>query len=148
MKKFSKNFCGFWLGLFLAGSLSLTDFAHAEIAIVVGLKSTIESISLDELRRVYLGKADTLASGKSVVVYDQTEGSQLWKNFAENVLGKSAKQIKSYWSIQIFTGKGTPPRAVGNSEEVMTIVSRDPRGIGYIDAGEASDRVKILLRVK
>ena len=52
--------------------------------------------------------------------------------------------MKSYWSKQIFTGKGTPPKEVGNDASVLDLVANNKNAIGYVDAAQVSDGVKVV----
>jgi hypothetical protein len=57
--------------------------------------------------------------------------------------------MKSMKSRLIFTGKGQPPKAVLDSDEVVELVGSDPSYIGYVDmnADSLPDNVKVVLTV-
>lgn len=122
--------------------------SNGEIAIVAGKNSKVTAATTEDVRKIFLGKSTVLGNGTIVQALDQQEGSPAWEEFSEQVLGKSPKQLKSYWSIQIFTGKGVPPQSVGGAEEVTAAVSKNPNAIGYMNAADVTDKVKVLLRVK
>lgn len=57
---------------------------------------------------------------------------------------KNDQQIKAYWAQLLFTGKGTPPKAVDSSVEIKKLLSDNPALIGYIDAEDVDDNVKVV----
>ena len=61
-----------------------------------------------------------------------------------NLIDKTNAQVKSYWAKLIFTGKGTPPKEVANSDEVKKLVSTNPNTIGYIDKSHLDTSVKVI----
>ena len=71
-------------------------------------------------------------------------GHNAREEFNKKALGKSSSQLKAYWSKLIFTGKGTPPDAIGNVEDVIAKVASDPSAIAYIDAGSVTGTVKVV----
>ena len=72
------------------------------------------------------------------------QGHDARGEFNKKALGKSSSQLKAYWSKLIFTGKGTPPDALGSVEDVIAKVAADPSAIAYIDAGSVTDAVKVV----
>lgn len=65
--------------------------------------------------------------------------------FDDGIIGKSASQLKSYWSKLVFTGKGTPPQEVSSEDEIKKLVASNPNMIGYIDAANVDSSVKVAL---
>ena len=68
--------------------------------------------------------------------------------FNENILEKNEGQLRAYWSQRIFTGKGQPPKTVNGSADVKKLVSENPVFIGYIDASEIDDTVKVIRKLE
>jgi ABC-type phosphate transport system substrate-binding protein len=79
------------------------------------------------------------------VPIDQAEGSITRVEFYAKVVGKTAAQIKAYWSKIIFTGRGQPPPTVSSSAEVKERLVENPAAIGYIDASMVDDSVRVVL---
>ena len=63
-------------------------------------------------------------------------------DFYNKVTGKSAAQMKAYWSKIIFTGKGQPPKEVADNAAVKKLVADSPSAIGYIDKSALDSSVK------
>ena len=117
--------------------------ALADVAVVVH-PSNSNAIDKTFIKKVFTGKVKSFGDGASVIAINQESSSAATGEFNKKLLNKSASQLKAYWSKQIFTGKGTPPKEVPNSEEVLKLVSSNPNFIGYIDAASVNDSVKVI----
>lgn len=137
----SKVLTGFCLSL----SLLASSGAMAETAVIVSSANPSSSIDSDGVSRIFLGKTSSFPSGGQVIPVDQNEGSASRDAFNEKILGKNANQLKAYWSRLIFTGKGTPPKEVGDDNATKALVAANPNMIGYIDSSAVDDSVKVVL---
>ncbi|MFZ5756336.1 MAG: phosphate ABC transporter substrate-binding protein [Pseudomonadota bacterium] len=119
--------------------------AYAGLVVVAHPSVAVSELNADQVNQLFLGRTKTLPDGSAVAPLDLAEGSAMRTQFAERVLGKNEQQLRSYWSRMIFTGKGQPPRSVGNSDEVVRAVASRPGYIGYVDSkAVASGKVKVL----
>jgi len=129
--------------MLLGVALGLTsNMAMADVVVVVSAKSPVSTLSKAEVEDIFLGKAIRFPDGVLAVVIDQAEGSAVRDEFYDRVFGKSAAQIKAYWSKIIFTGRGQPPPSVSSTTELMKRISADPAAIGYIERSMLNDSVK------
>jgi hypothetical protein len=126
-------------------ALSLASVAaRADVVAVVSAKSPIRTLSKSEVADIFLGKSGRLADGVRAVPIDQVEGSPARDEFYGQVVGKSAAQIKAYWSKIIFTGRGQPPPMVANDSEVKKRLIANPAAIGYIERDRVDDSVRVV----
>lgn len=128
-------------------SLLFLGLARAEIAVVGNPALGVDALSKKQVKMLFLGKANKLPDGSSVAVVDQDEGSAVREAFGQKILRKNVSQMKAYWSRMIFSGKATPPKTVADDAAVRDWVARTANGIGYLDASQVDDSVKILLKV-
>ncbi|HEY7771626.1 MAG TPA: phosphate ABC transporter substrate-binding protein, partial [Marinagarivorans sp.] len=84
------------------------------------------------------------ADGSKAVPFYLAQGHDAREEFNQKALGKSSSQLKAYWSKLIFTGKGTPPDALGSVKDVIAKVASDPEAIAYIDAASVTDKVRVV----
>ena len=138
--------------LFFWGIQSATS-ASGELAIIVNNANDIQSVSVDEVARIFLGKSRELPDGTKVIPLDQLESVGLKEEFYSKVVKKSLPQLNSYWSRLIFTGRGQPPFAVSGDSEVLEFISANPNMIGYVDVKSLQSahnlgNVKVLLTVQ
>ena len=115
----------------------------AEVAVIVHPSN---SNVIDEafIKKAFTGKIKSFGNGDSVIAINQENGNKSVEEFNEKLLNKSSSQLKAYWSKQIFTGKGTPPKELSNNDEVIKLVSTNPNLIGYIDSTAINSTVKVV----
>jgi ABC-type phosphate transport system substrate-binding protein len=130
-----------WILIGLALAL-MNSVAMADIVVVVSAKSPVGTLSKAQVEDIFLGRTIRFPDGALVVAIDQPEGSAIRNEFYDKVVGKTAAQIKAYWSKIIFTGRGQPPPSVPNSVEMMKRISANPAAIGYIDRDMMNDSVR------
>jgi len=128
-------------------SILLACSAWAELAIIVDPSVNIDSISAEQLERLYLNRANRFPGGIPLHPVDQRSGSTQRETFATDVLGMSERELAEYWSRRMFSGKGRPPKTVKDDKAVIEKVINEPGTIGYIDGDSVDDRVKVLLRI-
>lgn len=134
--------CRFLLGaLLVAGACA----AQADIAVVVH-PSNNNTLEKTQIKRMYLGQLKVFPDNSRVKPIDQEEGSLIREMFASSVLGKSSQQLKTYWAKLMFTGQGNPPVVEKSDRDVKQAVADDPSAIGYIDAANLDDTVKVIYR--
>jgi len=127
----------------LALSLSCT-LVEADVVAVVSAKNPITALDKSQVADIFLGKASRFPNGVQAVPIDQAEGLAVRDEFYGKVVGKTASQIKAYWSKIIFTGRGQPPPSVSNSIEMKKRISDNPAAIGYIDRSLVDDSVRVV----
>jgi len=132
-----------WTLIGLALSLG-SGAASADVVAVVSAKSQATSLSKAQVADIFLGKAIRFPDGTRAIPIDQAEGSAARDEFYDKVAGKTAAQIKAYWSKIIFTGRGQPPPTVANTIEMRKRIGENPAAIGYIDRSMVDDTVKVV----
>lgn len=126
------------LALFLACSTSFAD-----VAVVVNVNNT-NTITEDEITRIFMGKNKSFANGDKVEATNLKYGSEVRKEFEAKALSKSSKQVKAYWAKLVFSGKASPLVESGSDEEALAFVAANPEAIAYIDATKVNDTVKVV----
>ncbi len=133
--------------LALLGMMLCAGLCRAELAIIAHPDNPEPALTLAQVKRIYLAKSRTFPQGGVVRRADQREGSPARREFISKVLKKREKQLSTYWSKMVFTGRGTPPEVVGTDNEVKQWVIKHPDSLAYIDAGKVDDTIKVLLLV-
>lgn len=129
--------------LILSAVLAFSGWASANIAIVVHPDNNAV-LEKKDIVRLFLAKVKTFPDGEKATPIDQMEGTRARHEFLENLLGKSEDQLRSYWARLIFTGRVLPPRTANSDGEVKKLVAQNPELIGYIQASEVDDTVKVV----
>jgi len=113
--------------------------------IVIGSQGLeVDSLSVEQVKNIFLGEMTSLPSGQQIEVFDQQEGSIIKDDFYEVIAGKTSRQIKAHWSKLQFTGLVHPPEILKNDKITMNRVAAAKFAIGYIDGGSLDKSVKIL----
>jgi ABC-type phosphate transport system substrate-binding protein len=121
----------------------LSGAAVADIAVVVNPANT-NTVSADDLNRLFLGRASSFADGSKATPLNMAEGKPARDEFDTKVLNRSAAQLKAYWSKLVFTGKGTPPKELADDAAVKAAVAADSSAIGYISSSSVDSSVKVV----
>ena len=102
------------------------------------------SITVEELRGIYLLQRGTLKSGSRVVPVLQ-KGGATHDGFVREYLGRDAEEIRIYYQGLVFTGKGSIPKELHSDAEVVAYVSGRSGAIGYVSSETDTQRVKVLM---
>lgn len=133
--------------LIVSAALLLPSLALAEVAVIVHPSAGIDSLTEDDISRLFLGKSKNFPNGSQAVPINQNEGTAARDKFNEAVCKKNASQYKAYWSQLVFTGKGTPPKDGGDDAAVKALIAANPNMIGYVDASAVDASVKVVFKV-
>jgi len=123
--------------------LLLSSSVLADIVIIVH-PSNANAPDASNLKQIFTGKLSSFADGSEAIPLNLTPDSPATTEFNKKVVKKSARQFKSYWSKQLFTGNGTPPKVINSEAEMMKLVASNPNLIGYITAGTEDSSVKVV----
>lgn len=121
--------------------------AQAALAIIAHPSNNLAGITADQTARLFLGKTGEFANGRRAVPVDQTTGTASRGKFYKSVIRKDDGELKAYWSKLLFTGKGQPPRELGDDAAIKAFVASNPEAIGYVDGRFVDGSVKVLLIV-
>ena len=129
----------------LVAGLLLATAAWADVVVVVSSKSSVSSMTKEQVADLYLGKSQELGGGAAVLM-DLPDGA-VKDAFYEKATGRSLPQIKATWSKLLFNGKGLPPKEAANPAELKKAVAASPNAIGYLDVGAVDGSVKVVLKL-
>lgn len=145
MKNSRKNLiAGVLVTVFAAGFTSTA--ALAEIAIIANPGSGASELDAKTAKKLFLGKTQSVPGMSSVTLVDQADSSSTKAEFTEKVTKKGLGKYKAYWSKKIFSGKAVPPKELANDAEVKAYVAGHRDAVGYVDASDVDDSVKVLFR--
>jgi ABC-type phosphate transport system substrate-binding protein len=128
----------------LAALLVLPFSLLADVLVVTGAKSSLITLSKNQVSDVFLGKVASLPDGSSATPIDQSESSPLRDEFYLKVTNKSAAQAKAHWAKLYFTGRGVPPHECIDSGDIKKTLNSTPGTIGYIERSSLDNSVKVI----
>lgn len=102
---------------------------------------------LDEvtIQKIFTGKVIDIG-GVNVVAVNAGSGSPLRSRFLQQYLNQDEEKYTAYWTVRRYIGKGTPPRELPGSAEILQFVQSTPGAIGYIDDADNKPGLNVLLR--
>jgi ABC-type phosphate transport system substrate-binding protein len=118
--------------------------AYADVVAVVSTNSAVMTLSRSEIADIFLGKRARYPDGRPAVPLDQAEGSAERTAFYAHFAAKTPVEMKMHWSKLIFTGRGRPPRQVGDVIALKAALAQQPNAIGYIDRSMVDASLTVL----
>lgn len=129
----------------LLASLLCSATVQADV-VVITHNSGPDSITVNQVRDIYLNRSQQLPNGDRVTAFELTAGNPARSEFHDKVTSRNDAQLKAFWSQQVFTGRGQPPAEFGAPAAMKASVSTTPGSIGYIDEADVDDSVKVILK--
>lgn len=112
------------------------------IAVVVHPDNPTDDLTLEELRRLYLGRSTTFGDGTSVVLL---ELPGLRRAFYKAALGMAEDRVRRHWVTIAFQGDlAIPPREVTAVAAMLSEVASTRGAIGFLAFTDADESVKAL----
>ena len=129
------------LGL-LPARLSARD---TSIAVIVNPENSIGSISLAELRNIFLGKQVFFKDGTQVVPIVRAPSARERDVLLRRVLQMSEVQFQQYWRKKRQARKGARgPIAVVSNGMQVEMVSKESGGIALVAVSDIHSGIKVL----
>ena len=114
------------------------------IAVVVGRSSVVTSVSLDDLREIYLRRRRFWKDGVAIVPINLPPDNPARERFSRRVLGRAPVDLLTYWNARYFEGV-TPPLVLQTPAAVRAYLQRQPEAIDYLPRGEVDKSLRVLL---
>ncbi len=131
--------------LLLLVLISASSLAQADSLIAIVHPDNHSALSTDDVRNIFLGKVRKFPGGGSAVPVEIAgDEAPLNENFDNKVLNKTPSQLRAYWSQMVFTGRATPPKQVGSTEDLIKLIEANPNMIGFVSSLPTSAKVKAI----
>lgn len=131
--------------LMIAGLLLVAAFnaLGGDVKVIANTSVKADSISVEELRRLFLLQRKMLNDGSPVFPVLE-KGGAVHEAFLRQYLERDASELRIYYQGLVFTGKGSMPKELNSDADVVAFVIRMPGAIGYVDRNSNSERAKVL----
>ena len=112
------------------------------IAIVVHESNPVRDLSMEELRRIYLGSITMFEHGERVVLL---EASEHRTSFYRSALDMGEDRLNRHWISRVFAGRaGSPPQEMRSDGELRSYVAAHAGAIAFLSAASVDDTVKVV----
>jgi ABC-type phosphate transport system substrate-binding protein len=122
----------------------LSSVSRAEL-VIIGHHGGPDSITVQQVKDIYLNRSSRMPDGQRVGAFQLPAGNSMRDEFNDLITERNDAWLKSFWSRQVLTGKGHPPREVSSANSMKSVVSSTLGSIGYLDSTLVDDSVKVLL---
>jgi ABC-type phosphate transport system substrate-binding protein len=109
--------------------------------VIVNKANPVKTISVLELRRIFMKQTRMWSHAESVVPVDWDATSDHREAFSRLVLGRSVREMADYWVQQGVTQGLTPPSTQRSARALLRFVASVPGAIAYVPAAEVDDTV-------
>lgn len=113
---------------------------HAEIVVVTSERSTLQALTKNEVRQLFL------TNQRSGAVAVESISNPLHKGFYTDIAGKTEAQLRAYRARQIFSGRGNPPKRI-NGDDLPAYLDAHPEAVTYMEASGSPSSLKVLYRL-
>ena len=122
--------------------LSAAHVLAADIKIIANPSVQADSITVTELRSIFLEEKRSLNNGSHVepVLAKNGEAHDVFLQY----IGKSDDALRTHYRSLVFTGTGTMPRFLDSDTEIVNYVANTKGAIGYVSSDFPAERVTVL----
>jgi hypothetical protein len=132
--------------LFITLCLAQTVKADSDLVITAS-ESSIEQISLRELKNIFLRKTLVNEVGTRWIPLNLSADHPLRQAFSQKLFELAPEAMESYWNEKYFQGI-MPPHVVTSEEAMLRFISSTPNAIGYILPCHLDIRVQVIMTLK
>lgn len=126
-------------------TLLISISASADLAVIVHPNSPVTSLSHKQVQKIFLGRTSMYPNTETrVYSIDQSESSEMFQLFYEDVISMSISKLKKYRAYYLFSGKGRLPLPSSSSKQILDLVATTENAISYVDLDEVNEKVKVV----
>ena len=120
--------------------------AAEPLAVITAAANPLDTLSLDDLKLVYLRKSQMDTEGNRWIPLNLPVTDPLRRGFSLALFSMSPEEQEDYWNIQYFNGISAP-KVMASEEAILRFVASTTGSIGYVRKQKVDNRVKVLLLI-
>lgn len=118
----------------------------ADIAVVVHPDSPVDSLRLEDVKRIFNGKLRQFPTTDILLsAYDMPDESTLFARFYLQLYNIDAQRMNRRRAAYLFSGQGAIPAVVADEAAMRAAVASGRMAIGYLDTGAVDGSVKVVM---
>ncbi|MDX2480306.1 MAG: hypothetical protein QNK24_08205 [Desulfuromusa sp.] len=103
--------------------------------------SQIDTVSVKDLRRMFLGKSKKWPDGSAVMlVLNPNDAAH--SEFTRTMLHKSPKQLSLFWRKNLYSGRSMMPYSAENPDDMSIYLDKHKNAISYQTKDDLSELLK------
>lgn len=138
------RFAGLALAMAMLAPAAVAAQVDADLRIIVNPSVEASTLTLDDLRQIYLGNQRYWAGQKLVTPISRPAAVDAGKKFYKSVLQMTPARFHHHWTGIELSGRGVTPSSVVRADDVAALVQNNAGGIAFVTAEE----LKALARFK
>ncbi|MDP2562825.1 hypothetical protein [Psychrobium sp. 1_MG-2023] len=139
---------GVYLSIICLLCFSKQSFAlqgERSIWVIASAQSQDQQLSLQQVKKTYLGMKVTLSNGLSRQALTYPLNSSIRSLFNVTVIGLTESRIKTFWAQMRFTGRGSAAKVIADEQALFQYLIKNPNTIGYVLEGtQLPQEIKVL----
>jgi ABC-type phosphate transport system substrate-binding protein len=121
------------------------DSPEGNLAIVVNTSNPVDTLSLPELRKVFLGERSHWPNGRRITLVMMEPGQPERRALIREVCQMNESDFSRHFLHGVFTGEVfVSPKTLASPVGVRKFVFNVPGAIGYVRASEVDSSVKVI----
>ena len=118
---------------------------RGEVAIVVNPATSVDDLSLLELRNVFLGERQFWGDGSRIVLLVRAPIAYERDIVLNRIYRMDESEFRQYWIAKVFRAEvSSGPKIVYSNDMTRQLVAALPGAVGFIPAGEVAADMKVL----
>jgi ABC-type phosphate transport system substrate-binding protein len=119
--------------------------AGGDVAIVVRQDTPVDSLTLGDLRRVFLGDRQFWSSNLRVTLLVRAPGAHEREVVLTTIYQMSEAQYRQYWIAKVFRAEASSaPKVVYSNEMALELASTMPGALAFVDAAQVPKSLKVV----
>ena len=128
-----------------ASLLGVLACAAADIAVVVGQDTPVNTLSFAEARKLAMGDRQYWSSSLRVTLLIHAPTAREREVVLKTIYGMSEAQFRQYWISKVFRLEATAgPKIVYSNEMAIELVGAIPGAVGFVDAANVPKGLKVI----
>lgn len=114
-------------------------------AVVVHPDTPVSSLSLTELRKIFLGQRQYWSADVRVFLFVHAPTAPEGEVVLRVIYEMTERKFKQYWMAKVFRAQAvSPPRTILSNDAASQVVAAIPGAIALMDAGDVPLGLKVL----
>jgi len=109
-----------------------------DFIVIKNAKNSVDSVSVAEVKDVFIGRMKTWKGGGVVVTVLGSEGSPGFAWLAEKIFSVNAKTLMSKIKQEVFKGEMNKPISVADDDEAISQVKGNASAVAVVSAAKAA----------